>query len=64
MMRKVYLFLSGIIFCLVACLHLARLVFNWQAQVGTWIVPSWLSWGGLIGAGVLAIWAFSLIKGK
>ncbi|MCX6825945.1 MAG: hypothetical protein NTV06_01560 [candidate division Zixibacteria bacterium] len=49
MIRKLYLVVSGTIFGLVACLHLARLVFDWQAQVGTWIIPFWLSWCGLIG---------------
>lgn len=55
-----YLIVSGAIFGLVACLHLARLVLGWQAQVGGWTVPFWLSWGGLVGAGALCIWAFRL----
>ena len=58
MSRKLYLIISGTIFGLVALLHLARVVFHWQAQVGAWVVPFWLSWGGLVGAGILSIWAF------
>ena len=57
MSRKLYLIVSGMIFGLVACLHLARLALGWEAQIGTWEVPFWLSWGGLVGAGVLCIWA-------
>ncbi len=64
MSRKLYLAVSGTIFGLVACLHLARLVFNWQAQVGTLTIPFWLSWGGLVGAGILSTWAFRQIKGN
>ena len=59
MSRKLYLVVSGTIFCLVASLHLLRLIFDWQAQVGTWIIPFWLSWGGLIGASILSAWGFS-----
>ncbi|HUU46595.1 MAG TPA: hypothetical protein VM118_12765 [Acidobacteriota bacterium] len=61
MRRDLYLELSGIIFGLVALLHLARLIFGWQVHAGTWTVPFWLSWGGLVGAGVLCIWAFRLV---
>jgi len=57
MSRKMYLIVSGTIFGLVACLHLARLVFEWQVQVGACTVPFWLSWGGRVGAGALCIWA-------
>ena len=64
MSRKLYLVISGTIFCLVACLHLLRLIFDWQAQVGTWIIPFWLSWGGLIGASILSAWAFQQTRGK
>lgn len=64
MSRKSYLVVSGVVFGLVACFHLARIVFDWQAQVGTWVAPFWLSWGGLIGASVLSGWAFRLVRGK
>ena len=60
MHRTLYLRLSGSIFGLVAFLHLVRLIFGWHTQVGVWTVPFWLSWGGLVGAGALGIWAFLL----
>jgi hypothetical protein len=59
-----YLIVSGSIFGVVACLHLARLVFGWQVQIGAWTVPYWLSWCGLVGAGALSIWAFRLAAAK
>jgi len=64
MSRKLYLIVSGTIFGLVACIHLARIILDWQAQVGTWVIPFWFSWGGLIGAGILSIWAFRQIRGN
>ncbi len=58
MTKKKYMIISGTIFGLVALLHLARLVFGSQILIDGWIVPFWLSWGGLVGSSVLAIWAF------
>jgi hypothetical protein len=61
MRSKNYLTVTGIIFSLITCLHLARLLLGWHFQIGTWIVPYWFSWGGILGAGALSIWAFRLI---
>ncbi|PKK83166.1 MAG: hypothetical protein CVT49_10175 [candidate division Zixibacteria bacterium HGW-Zixibacteria-1] len=58
MARNMYLIISGIIFGLVALLHLGRLVYGWEVQFGAWTVPFWLSWGGFFGAGILCFWAF------
>jgi hypothetical protein len=64
-MRKIlYLRLSGCVFGLVAGLHLARLALGWQAQIGSWTVPFWLSWGGLFGAAALSVWAFLLASAE
>ena len=59
--RKKYLVISGVIFGLVSCLHLVRLAFGWPVEVGIWTVPFWVSWGGLVAAGALSIWAFRLV---
>ena len=64
MKENKYLVVSGTVFCLVALLHLARLFFGWQVQVGTWVVPLWQSWCGLIVAGALSGWAFRLAARK
>ena len=58
MSRKAYLVISGIIFGLVSLLHLARVVFGWEAVIGVWTVPFWVSWGGFVVAGILSAWAF------
>ena len=55
-----YLLLSGVIFAVVALLHLLRLVYSWPAQLGAWTMPMGFSWIGLLAAGTLAAWAFSL----
>lgn len=62
MYRKPYLIISGSIFLLVALLHIARILFSVLVQIDTWIVPMWLSWGGVIAAGALCIWAYNLAR--
>jgi len=60
MKSKVYLMVSGSLFALVALLHLLRIVFNWQAVIGGWTVPMWLSWIGLAVTATLCVWAYGL----
>jgi hypothetical protein len=55
-----YVALSGIVFGFVAVLHLLRSVFSWQAQIAEWVVPLWVSWGGLLIALALSLWGFLL----
>lgn len=60
MTGKGYLVISGIIFCLVAILHLVRVLFSIPVQIGNWETPFWISWVGFIAAAILCIWAFRL----
>jgi hypothetical protein len=62
MSQKTFLGVSGTIFGTIAILHLARIVYGWQAQIGSFAVPTWLSWLSLLIAGYLAITAFSLLR--
>ena len=57
---RLYFILSGGLFGLIALAHLLRLVYQTSAQVGSWTVPFWLSWLGLIVPGFLCLWAFRL----
>ena len=61
MSRKAYLSISGSIFGLVALLHLLRVIYGFRFQVGPFQPPLWASWGGLIIAGLLCVWAFRLL---
>ncbi len=60
--HRSYLVVSGTIFGAIALLHLSRLFYQWPAQIGTWAVPVWVSWAGLVIAAVLSIWAFRLAR--
>ena len=55
------LMVSGVIFSLIALLHLLRLVMGWGMLIGTFAVPLWWSGAGLIIFGLLAGWMFKSI---
>jgi hypothetical protein len=48
--------LAGLIFAIVAVLHLARALSGWPLNVGTISIPLWASWVACVVAAVLA-WA-------
>lgn len=58
-MRR-YMVISGAVFGAVALLHVLRLLLGWPAQVAGWVVPMWISWVALVGAGALCLWALRL----
>ena len=48
-----YALATGLIFLLIALLHLARLIFGWEAIIGGWSVPTWISGVALLVAAYL-----------
>ena len=63
MNQNAYAIATGIIFFLIAFLHLLRLVYGWEAAIGGWSVPQWVSVVALVIAGYLAYEGFRLRKG-
>jgi len=60
---KNYFFISGVLFGLVALLHLWRAFNSLPLVVGTWELPVWLSWVAFIIVGFLSYWGFKLSRG-
>lgn len=54
-----YCVVSGVVFTLVALMHIWRFVLDLPLQIGNWHVSRSLSLIGALGAGILAMWAFS-----
>ena len=52
--------IAGIIFALVALLHILRVYMGWPVVVGGWSVPMWVSWIGLIVVGGLGYFGLRL----
>ena len=64
MKQKTFTVTAGAIFTLVAVLHLLRLLLGWEAVIGGWLVPGWVSWLALALSGFLAYTAFTLSRGR
>ena len=62
MNQKTFVRTAGVVFSLVAVLHALRLLLGWDAVIGGWSVPMWLSWLALAVAGYLAYTAFNVHK--
>ena len=63
MKQKTYNIISGVIFLVVATLHLVRIIYGWQILVGdSFAIPFWISWVGFIAAGILAYFGFKFSK--
>jgi len=60
MKAKDYFLYSGIIFLAVFLVHGLRAILGWDAAIGGWDVPMWISWAAIVAAGYLAYNAFHL----
>ena len=58
MKEGAFLLVTSSIFSLIALLHALRLFYGWKVTMGEWTVPVWVSWIGLLVAGI------SLVKGS
>lgn len=62
MKGRPYLVVSGVIFGVVAVLHLLRVVNDWEFVLGPWSLPMWFSWFGMVGPTILCVWALRLLS--
>ena len=52
--KKVYFYISAVVFTIVAIAHLLRVVFGWRVRLGSVDIPLWISLPLLLFAGGLA----------
>jgi len=57
---KQYCLVSGILFSLVATVHLLRVVFGISVQIDQTIIPMFVSWIGFAVTATLAFFAFRI----
>lgn len=62
--QKLALLVAGIIFALVALLHLYRLTYHTIVFIGPYMVPIWVSLVGFIVSLFLCIWMFAARRGR
>ncbi len=60
MQQPAFQSIAGVLFGLIALLHLVRILYGWEVTIAGRIVPMWFSWAGLIIAGYLAYAAWQL----
>jgi hypothetical protein len=49
---------AAVVFAAVAVAHAYRAVQALPAQVGSMVVPMWVSWLAVVAAGILSAWGF------
>lgn len=54
-MSKTYITITAGVFTLIALLHLARIIYGWEAVIGNVEIPMWASWLAVLVAGALAL---------
>ncbi len=64
MSHKTFLKITGALFAVIGALHVLRLLLGWEAVIGGWDVPRWMSWLAAALAGYLGYTAFTLAKKK
>ncbi len=62
MQQHTYTIVSGVLFAIIAILHVFRVAYGWEAVIGGWTAPMWISWVAALIIGVLAITAFKLSR--
>lgn len=57
-----YITASVGVFTAVAFVHLVRAIQGWPVQLGTWMVPVWISGLAFLVSIALAVWGFSFLR--
>ncbi len=60
MSQKTFSLVAGVIFLVIALMHVLRLVLKWEVVVNGRTMPMWVSWVGVLIAGCLAYEDFRL----
>ena len=58
MSTRNFCMIAAVVFGIVAIFHAARIWMGWPAVIGSWSVPMWLSWIGLVLAAALSYFGF------
>jgi hypothetical protein len=59
-----YLTITGILFGIMAIVHVLRLLTGWPAMLGEWQVPTGFSVSGALIGTALCVWSIFLLRGR
>src|SRR6266699_1173665 len=57
--QKTYMTVTATLFLVMGIVHLLRIIFGWQVEIGGLSIPFWASWLALPVAGALAYFGFT-----
>jgi hypothetical protein len=57
--RKTYMTVTATLFLAMGIVHLLRIIFGWQVEIGGLSIPFWASWLAVPIAGALAYFGFT-----
>lgn len=57
-----FVFVVSCIFLIIGVLHALRFFYGWEAQIGSFMVPMWLSWAAVLVTFYLSWSGFRLAK--
>ena len=60
MSQKIFSFVAGLIFLLIAIMHGLRLAFRWEVVLNGWSVPMWVSVVAMVIAAYLTLMGLKL----
>ena len=58
MNRRSYFLATAVLFSVICLLQLARIILGWEAVIGNWSVPMWLSWLAVAITGTFAYFGY------
>jgi hypothetical protein len=59
MNHKTYANVTAALFLAISIMHLLRIMFGWEAQIGGLTIPLWVSWLALPITGTIAYFGFT-----
>lgn len=62
MNHKIFSMVVAVIFSAIAALHASRIVWGWDAIIGNFVMPFWVSWVAVFVAGYIAVQAWKLSR--
>jgi hypothetical protein len=60
--NKTYYKTASVVFLLIAIFHFLRVIYDWEAVIGGYVIPIWFSWFAVILAGYLSARGFHFAK--
>ena len=61
MSKRSYLSVVSFLFLAIAVLHILRVWYGWEGQIGTFVVPMWFSWVAIV-VGLYLSWTGLKLK--